>query len=70
VAARDLLNELTVDALRRGCHEFTRREGRDPMYRIARRLVDADWSDPAAVADGIGVVLLTWNQGVLSVWTT
>jgi hypothetical protein len=32
------------------------------MYRIACKLVKEGWGDPAEVADGLGVVLLTWNQ--------
>jgi hypothetical protein len=32
------------------------------MYRVAAELVDQHWPDPVRVADGLGVVLLTWNM--------
>ena len=46
----------------RGCDEFTRHERRDAMYKVATFLVDHYWGRPADVADGVGVLLLTWNQ--------
>jgi hypothetical protein len=45
-----------------GCNEFWRREGRDSIYRVASRLVEASWGDPPAVADALAVLLLVWNQ--------
>ena len=45
-----------------GYHAFQRRERRDAMYRIATFLVDHFWGSPSEMADGLGVLLLTWNQ--------
>lgn len=32
------------------------------MYKVARDLVEDRWDDPTEAADGLGVLLLTWNQ--------
>ena len=32
------------------------------MYRVATFLVKQFWREPSGLADGIGVLLLTWNQ--------
>jgi len=53
---------LDVGTLEKGCEEFERREPRDAMYRVARDLVQRWWPNPERVADGLGVLLLTWNQ--------
>lgn len=53
---------LTVDDLRRGCRAFEARESRDAMYKVASRLVREDWPAMMEVADGLGVLLLTWNE--------
>ena len=34
----------------------------DPMYEAASFLVKHSWSQPRDVANGLGVLLLTWNQ--------
>jgi len=47
---------------RRGVKAFERREKREAMYKVARFLVDYNWGKPADMADGLGVLLLTWNQ--------
>ena len=63
---RDILNievsSVTLAKLENGCAAFWRNEPRDAMYVIATRLVKEDWVKPSAVAEGLGVVLLTWNQ--------
>jgi hypothetical protein len=46
----------------RGVCEYERREKRDSMYKVATFLVSHFWSDPDDMADGLGVLLLTWNQ--------
>ena len=45
-----------------GVEQFERREKRDSMYRVATFLVEHYWGKPADMADGLGVLLLTWNQ--------
>jgi hypothetical protein len=52
------------EEFRRGYQEFQRREKRDAMYKIASFLVDHFWGKPAEMADGLGVLLLTWNQAL------
>ena len=46
----------------KGIEEFERNEKRDAMYRIATFLISHFWGDPSQMADGLGVLLLTWNQ--------
>ena len=46
----------------RGVREFEKRERREAMYRVATFLIEHFWGKPAGMADGLGVLLLTWNQ--------
>jgi len=46
----------------RAVEEFERREKRDAMYKVATFLVSYCWGNPSDMADGLGVLLLTWNQ--------
>jgi hypothetical protein len=46
----------------KGCEEFERHEKRDAMYKVATFLVSHFWGQPTDMADGLGVLLLTWNQ--------
>ena len=46
----------------RGVREYEKREKRDSMYKVATFLVSHFWGNPADMADGLGVLLLTWNQ--------
>jgi len=46
----------------KGCEEFEKHEKRDAMYKIATFLTRHFWGKPADMADGLGVLLLTWNQ--------
>lgn len=46
----------------KGCEEFEKHEKRDAMYKVATFLVSYFWRKPADMADGLGVLLLTWNQ--------
>jgi len=46
----------------KGCEEFERHEKRDAMYKVAAFLVSHFWGKPSDMADGLGVLLLTWNQ--------
>ena len=52
------------EEFRQGYQEFQRREKRDAMYKIASFLVAHFWGKPAEMADGLGVLLLTWNQAL------
>ncbi|RME57600.1 hypothetical protein D6779_08355 [Candidatus Parcubacteria bacterium] len=52
------------DELKAGYQEFQRREKRDAMYKVASFLVAHFWGKPADMADGLGVLLLTWNQAL------
>ena len=46
----------------KGCEEFEKHEKRDAMYNVATFLVSHFWGKPPDMADGLGVLLLTWNQ--------
>lgn len=46
----------------KGCEEFQKHEKRDAMYKVATFLVSHFWGRPSDMADGLGVLLLTWNQ--------
>lgn len=50
------------DEFKQGIQEFDDREQRDAMYNVASFLMDEFWGHPADMADGLGVLLLTWNQ--------
>ena len=50
------------DELSRGVEEYVKNERRNPMYKIATFLVSNFWGNHSAVTDGLGVLLLTWNQ--------
>lgn len=43
-------------------NEYERQEKRDAMYKVATFLVSYFWGRPSEMADGLGVLLLTWNQ--------
>ncbi|MHC1604889.1 MAG: hypothetical protein ACXQTP_02840 [Candidatus Methanofastidiosia archaeon] len=44
------------------CEEFEKHEKRDAMYKVATSLVSYFWGKPLDMVDGLGVLLLTWNQ--------
>jgi len=46
----------------KGIKEFEKHEKRDAMYKVATFLVSYFWGKPSDMADGLGVLLLTWNQ--------
>jgi len=50
------------EEFRKGCEEYERHEKRDAMYKVATFLVSHFWGQPSEMADGLGVLLLTWNQ--------
>src|SRR6266404_1091106 len=54
---------ITVAEFMRGCKAYTRHEyDRGAMYKVAASIVKNSWGKPADMADGLGVLLLTWNQ--------
>jgi hypothetical protein len=46
----------------RGIKAFEQHVKRDAMYNTATLLTKMFWGEPAKMADGLGVLLLTWNQ--------
>ena len=50
------------DEFRKGYLAFQKYEKRDAMYKVAIFLVCHFWGQPSEMADGLGVLLLTWNQ--------
>jgi len=48
--------------LERGYRAFQQHEHRDSMYKVATFLVEHFLGNPSEMADGLGVLLLTWNQ--------
>jgi hypothetical protein len=48
--------------LKNGYTEFQAHEVRDSMYKTAAFLVKTFWGQPREMSDGLGVLLLTWNQ--------
>ncbi len=52
----------TITELKKGIEEFRKHEKRDAMYRVATFIISHFWNNPADIADGLGVLLLTWNQ--------
>ena len=45
-----------------GVSQFKEHEPRDSMYKVATFLISHYWGSPSDMADGLGVLLLTWNQ--------
>lgn len=56
------MNIPSLDEFTNGYLAYQQRERRDSIYRTARFLVDHFWGQPARMADGLGVLLLTWNS--------
>jgi len=52
----------TSAEFRQGYEAFQKHESRDAIYKTAAFLVNHFWGEPARMADGIGALLLTWNQ--------
>lgn len=46
----------------KGCEEYEKHEKRDAMYKVASFFLSHFWGEPSDMADGLGVLLLTWNQ--------
>lgn len=46
----------------KGWGEFEKHEQRDAMYKVATFWISHFWGKPPDMANGLGVLLLTWNQ--------
>lgn len=53
---------ISISDLKSGCQEYWNQEPRDAMYRVALDLVTEKWANAGDTADGLGVMLLTWNN--------
>ena len=49
------------DEFIRGIEEFKKHEKRDAMYKVVTFLISQFWGCPRDMADGLGVLLLTWE---------
>jgi len=52
----------TKEEFIKGIEEFEKHEKRDAMYKVATFLVHHFWDKASDMANGLGVLLLTWNQ--------
>jgi len=52
----------TKEEFIKGIEEFEKHEKRDAMYKVATFLISHFWGKASDMADGLGVLLLTWNQ--------
>ena len=50
------------DEFLKGIKEYRKYEKRDSMYKVATFLVSHFWGKFTDMSDGLGVILLTWNQ--------
>ena len=58
-----MLNKAPIkEEFLKGIAEFRKYEKRDAMYKVATFLISYFWGKPSDMADGLGVLLLTWNQ--------
>jgi hypothetical protein len=55
-------SSLNIAEFVRGYKAFEERESRDAMYKVASFIIKKSWGKPAEMADGLGVLLLTWNN--------
>ena len=58
----DNINIPTQEEFCKGIEEFEIREKRDAMYKVATFIISYYWGKPFDMANGLGVLLLTWNQ--------
>ena len=52
----------TQDVFLRGTREYHKHEPREAVYKMATFVIEHFWNRPPEMADGLGVLLLTWNQ--------
>jgi hypothetical protein len=53
---------ITPEQLQEGCLAFQQKERRDAMYKTATFLVEHFWGNAPRMAEGLGVLLLVWNN--------
>lgn len=58
----DDMRILNKEEFYKGVEKFEKHEKREAMYKVAIFLVSHFWGKPSNIADGLGVLLLTWNQ--------
>lgn len=59
----DVPGPQSFEEVRMGCATYHRNDSRgDVMYRIARRVIEEYWGNPAEVTDAVATLLLSWNQ--------
>ena len=51
-------------SVRKGSRAFRSHEKRDAVYKVSTFLVDHFWGKPQKMADGLGVLLLVWNNAL------
>ena len=56
------MNAISPDEFKQGYLAFQQRERRDAMYTTASFLVKHYWGNPTKMAEGLGVLVLHWNQ--------
>jgi len=56
------MENLSKEEFYRGIKEYEKHEKRDAMYKVATFLTKYYWGKATDMADGLGVLLLTWNQ--------
>jgi hypothetical protein len=56
------INSLDYTNILEGSLKYVKYEKRDSIYKVAAFLVEHFWYRPSDIADGIGVLLLVWNQ--------
>ncbi len=56
------MNPPSCEEFCKGYKEFKEHETRDAMYKVATFLISSFWGKPSDMTDGLGVLLLTWNQ--------
>jgi len=62
VGPKGMTMQISLSEFKRGYQAFQAHEARDAMYKIATFVISQFWGRPADMADGLGVLLLTWNQ--------
>lgn len=55
--------QIPPEEFRRGYESFREHNPRDAMYKVASFLVLHFWGNFKEMSNGLGVLLLTWNQG-------
>jgi len=55
---------LTVEDLKAGHEAYVKNEPLDAMYEAATSLLEMSGEEPSKMANGLGVLLLTWNSGL------